>query len=101
MVAVRSRAPGAPCCSCCGHSSESPSCWAPGAVGSVPPTVPRLLTLTELPLADISPGGSSKNEFWVFHYFLEEQECHCREARGQQGGTSLGRPPASPLRSWM
>lgn len=68
------------------------------------PPVPRVLTLTKLPLADISPGGSSKNEFWVFHYFLKEKECHCREACGSVGsrvGQAQGISPVSVLLSWM
>lgn len=47
-----------------------------GARPTHPPPAPPP-TLTKLPLADIGPGGSSENEFWVFHYFLEEQRRSC------------------------
>lgn len=34
------------------------------------PGNPLSSLLTQFPLADVGPGGPSKNEFWVFHNFL-------------------------------
>lgn len=50
------------------------SCYD-GALSRLP-----ALTLTQLPLANVRPGGPSKDEFRVFHDFLEEREYGQREA---------------------
>lgn len=70
VAAQRPRPAGPPGC-----SLQPPSLRAP------------CLTLTKLPLADICPGGPSKNEFWVFHYFLEEQRCYWASVIGAGSGS--------------